>query len=170
MFCLHSVFMCFVWIWEQTAIISLYSTNWLVFITEMECVYCAVRTESLNTIQENLQPLKVRNSNQSRLMDKTVPQFDFSSATRRKVWQPKPINQCSFFKPLILLLLQGFESEKRSGVGDEVCRSNPECPDRAICMVPYRSQTKWDRFHWLNLPKTEDCKLLGGTWYTEDSL
>jgi len=37
--------MCFVWIWEQTAIISLYSIKWLVFITEMEYVYCAVRTE-----------------------------------------------------------------------------------------------------------------------------
>jgi len=36
--------MCFVWISEQTAIISLYNINWLVFITEMECVYCAVRT------------------------------------------------------------------------------------------------------------------------------
>jgi hypothetical protein len=46
-FCPHSVFMCFVWIWEQTAIISLYSINWLVFITETECVYCAVRAESL---------------------------------------------------------------------------------------------------------------------------
>ena len=43
-FCPHSVFMCFVWIWEQTAIISLHSTDWLVFITEMECVYCAVRS------------------------------------------------------------------------------------------------------------------------------
>ena len=43
-FCPHSVFMCFVWIWEQTAIISLYSINWLVFITEMGCVYCAVRS------------------------------------------------------------------------------------------------------------------------------
>ena len=30
-FCPHSVFVCFVWIWEQTAIISLYSINWLVF-------------------------------------------------------------------------------------------------------------------------------------------
>ena len=29
-FCPRSVFMCFVWIWEQTAIISLYSINWLV--------------------------------------------------------------------------------------------------------------------------------------------
>ena len=41
-FCPHSVFMCFVWIWEQTAIISLYRIDWLVFITETECVYCVV--------------------------------------------------------------------------------------------------------------------------------
>ena len=34
-FCPHSVFMCFVWIWEQTAIISLYNIKWLVFITEI---------------------------------------------------------------------------------------------------------------------------------------
>jgi len=42
--CTHSVFMCFVWIWEQTATISLYNIKWLVFITETECVYCAVRS------------------------------------------------------------------------------------------------------------------------------
>ena len=46
--------MCFVWISEQTAIISLYNINWLVFITETECVYCAVRTESLYTVQVNI--------------------------------------------------------------------------------------------------------------------
>ena len=43
-FCPHSVFMCFVWIWEQTAIISLYSIDWLVFITETQCVYYALRS------------------------------------------------------------------------------------------------------------------------------
>ena len=43
--------MCFVWIWEQTAIISLYSINWLVCITEIDCVYCAVQTGHLNLIQ-----------------------------------------------------------------------------------------------------------------------
>ena len=32
----HTQFMCFVWISEQKAIISLYSINWLVCITEME--------------------------------------------------------------------------------------------------------------------------------------
>ena len=52
-FCPHSVFMCFVWIWEQTAIISLYSINWLVCITKSESVYCAVRSGSLNVIQVN---------------------------------------------------------------------------------------------------------------------
>ena len=49
-FCPHSIFMCFVWIWEQTAIISLYNINRLVFITETESVYCVVRTGSLNII------------------------------------------------------------------------------------------------------------------------
>jgi hypothetical protein len=42
--------MCFVWLSEQTAIISLYSINWLVCITETEWVYCAVRTGYLNVI------------------------------------------------------------------------------------------------------------------------
>ena len=45
--------MCFVWIWEQTAIISLYRINWLFLITETECVYCAVRAACLNTIGDN---------------------------------------------------------------------------------------------------------------------
>jgi len=43
--------MYFMKISEQTAIISLYSINWLVFITEVGSVYCAVRTEYLNIIQ-----------------------------------------------------------------------------------------------------------------------
>jgi len=49
-FCPHSVFICFVWTSEQTAIIFLYSINWLVCTTEMKCVYCTVRAESLYTI------------------------------------------------------------------------------------------------------------------------
>ena len=40
--------MCFVFIWEKTATCATYSINWLVFITEMKSVYCAVRTGSLN--------------------------------------------------------------------------------------------------------------------------
>ena len=30
--------MCFVWISEQTAIILLYNINWLIFITEVDCL------------------------------------------------------------------------------------------------------------------------------------
>jgi len=40
--------MCFVFISEQTAIISPYNTDWQVFIIEMESVYCAVETGSLD--------------------------------------------------------------------------------------------------------------------------
>jgi hypothetical protein len=50
-FCPLSVFMCFVWISVQTAIISLCSNNWLVCITETESIYCAVRTGFLYIIQ-----------------------------------------------------------------------------------------------------------------------
>ena len=55
-FCPHSVFMCFVWISEQTAMISPYSINWLVFVTETESVYCAARTEYLHEIQVSFSP------------------------------------------------------------------------------------------------------------------
>ena len=44
---------CHVWISEQTATLALYSINWSVFITQKECVYCAVRTVCLNTILVN---------------------------------------------------------------------------------------------------------------------
>jgi hypothetical protein len=40
--------MCFAWISEQTAIISLYNIKLPVFKTEAESVFCAVRNGSLN--------------------------------------------------------------------------------------------------------------------------
>jgi hypothetical protein len=44
----HTVFMCFLFFWEHTATRATYSINWLVFITQMQSVYCAVQTGSLN--------------------------------------------------------------------------------------------------------------------------
>ena len=44
----HIAFMCFAWILEQTAIISLYHIHSSVFVTEAESVYCAVRNGSLD--------------------------------------------------------------------------------------------------------------------------
>ena len=43
----HNAFICFAWISEQTGIIFLYCLNLLVFKTEAESVYCAVRNGSL---------------------------------------------------------------------------------------------------------------------------
>ena len=47
--------MCFVWISGQTAIITQHSIKRLVFITEIECVYCAVRAGPLNRIQAHIE-------------------------------------------------------------------------------------------------------------------
>jgi len=40
-------FVCFVWISEQTANFTLHNMKRLVFIPDVQSVYCAVRTESL---------------------------------------------------------------------------------------------------------------------------
>ena len=39
-----------VWILEQTAIISIYSIDFAIFIAKKEYIYCSVDTEYLNTI------------------------------------------------------------------------------------------------------------------------
>jgi hypothetical protein len=50
----HHAFKYFVYISEQKVIISLYSINWLVFITDMASVYYAVRAGYLNVVQVTL--------------------------------------------------------------------------------------------------------------------
>jgi hypothetical protein len=45
----QNIYLCFVWILEQTALINLHNINCLVTITETWCVHCAVRNESLHT-------------------------------------------------------------------------------------------------------------------------
>ena len=42
------VFICCVWLSEETVTFTLYITERLVFITEVGGVYCSVRTESLH--------------------------------------------------------------------------------------------------------------------------
>jgi hypothetical protein len=53
----HTMYLCFWMDLRTDRIISLYSINWLVSITETECVYCAVRTGSLYIIRFNLRRL-----------------------------------------------------------------------------------------------------------------
>jgi len=43
----YIAFVCFVWLSEHTVTFTLYIVNKLDFITEVESVYSAVRTESL---------------------------------------------------------------------------------------------------------------------------
>jgi hypothetical protein len=53
--------MCLVWLSEQTVTFSLYIINRVVFITEAESVYSAVRTESLyNTDAPPLERVKLK--------------------------------------------------------------------------------------------------------------
>ena len=82
-FCPQRIFICFVWIWEQTAIISLYNINWLVFITETECVYCAVRTGSWNVIQVNFRPEMLNSQRVSCWTDCVAP---VDKAAGRACW------------------------------------------------------------------------------------
>ena len=45
-FCSHSVFMCFVWIWEQTAIISLYNINGLHVYIQFKLMLLLIRSHA----------------------------------------------------------------------------------------------------------------------------
>ena len=101
-FCPHTVFMCFVWIWEQTAIISLYNINWQVFITETQCVHCAVRTgfymtafnfslQQLTSDLHNLKDSMSNSCNQFELADHLISLLD--SQKPMPVWtQPTDTN------------------------------------------------------------------------------
>ena len=48
LYALPTLYLCVLYLSEQTATCATYSINWLVFITEMKSVYSAVRTGSLN--------------------------------------------------------------------------------------------------------------------------
>ena len=49
LYVLPTLYLCVLYLSENTATCATYSINWLVFITEMKSVYSAVRTGSLNT-------------------------------------------------------------------------------------------------------------------------
>ena len=84
---------------ERTAIIFLYRINRLVFITEAEYVYCAVRTGSLNIIQVNYVfkginiiylpsekgTSRIKNSSQVNRWSKTAPPAGTAQKIRSKL-------------------------------------------------------------------------------------
>ena len=40
-YALPALYLCVLYLWEQTATCATYTINWLVFIAEMKSVYCA---------------------------------------------------------------------------------------------------------------------------------
>ena len=58
-FCPQNAFTCFIFISEEIAISSIYCIERLVFVTETESVYCAVRTEYLNLFSVSFRLLAV---------------------------------------------------------------------------------------------------------------
>jgi len=82
----HTVYICvfLVCISEQTTIISLCSIDWFLSITETECVYCAVRTESVNK-QIAFRPDSVKDG---------ITFFDWRQWTLRSYFYYRNVTQC----------------------------------------------------------------------------
>jgi hypothetical protein len=62
--CSHTLcYQWFLWISELKAIVSIYTINWLVFITQMECVYCRSKWQRglrCGSVPDRLLGLRVR--------------------------------------------------------------------------------------------------------------
>ena len=58
----YTLFMGFVWFWEQTAMISLKSITQFVFLMDMHWNFCDVRTHILNIIWKNFIPQGVKST------------------------------------------------------------------------------------------------------------
>jgi len=125
--------MCFVWISEQTAIISLYIINWLVFITDVECVYCAVRTIIFNTIPVSMsvfedrtmaqtvsrRPFPVGPRVQSQVSSRGICGGQIDTGTGFSEFFGFPLlisfHQCCFFISIYKLFLTGSTNGQSSG-------------------------------------------------------
>jgi hypothetical protein len=86
-FCPHSVFMCFVWIWEQTAIISLYSINWLQSATHHRTVQN--KTHSTPILHRHTPPSITNTRKSSKKNHPTL--------TSRRLTKPPLVERTKFF-------------------------------------------------------------------------
>jgi hypothetical protein len=99
-FCPHTVFMCFIFIWEKTATCATYIINWLVFITDMKSVYCAVRNGSLNkaVCHSSFKGLKWSNSYTCHISIKQIIFADYEKFSnikfQVKVYLAKELVEC----------------------------------------------------------------------------
>ena len=79
--------MCFVWIWEQTAIISLYNINWLVFITKIQCLLRGTDFVFIYTqFRKQQHYLLLRNAIIKEIEIQTRCRRKFEVTSSQKVW------------------------------------------------------------------------------------
>jgi len=101
---------------KQTAIISLYNINWLVFITETECVYCAVRTGSLHKrdcfVAEELQSA-VRSAEQSAV--RITHTHTHTHTHTQRVCKLQTLDACSVIYHDTQCSGLGFDSQEKAG-------------------------------------------------------
>ena len=74
------------WISEQTATFALYSIDWLVFITVVKSVYCAVRADSLHKT-DYVSSLKRLNKMENKHLSEVALQCQ--SRGKRQVRRPR---------------------------------------------------------------------------------
>ena len=121
---------------------SLHSMNWLVFITDTECVYCAVRTGSLYAVQVNLSLHTAKKpSNRSFLQDAEVKKNWKKSALR--CVKSICFTHLSSSQSVKLVVapcgesyLPGFldTSAQRLSYRGESCRRHPHLPRTSLLM------------------------------------
>ena len=103
--------MCFVWISEPTAIISLYCISWLVFITETESVYCAVRAECACLIHLNIMKINPP------CLDVRFPNYALQHQSFMKIPRPVFWSHCCLHSSVFIFtfIFIRILSERREG-------------------------------------------------------
>ena len=161
-FCPHSVFMCFVWIWEQTATISLHSIKWLVVadkedqtalwgtnetyllgvfakqwkatISFVISVRPSVRTEELGSQFRDFHEIW-HLSIFRRTFDTVQLSLKSDNNTQYFTWRPI---YCTFMVTARLILLR-----MRNSL-DKNCRENQTYVSCWITLFPWNSYRLWD--------------------------
>ena len=140
----HNVFMCFVWITAQSAIISLHSMKWLVFITDTEGVYCAVRTGSLYVIQVNLSLHTAKKSSNHSFLNRRRSFKELEeiclAMKMLKVFVSHICPSCQLVKLAVAQCGESYfpgfldTSAQRLSYRGESCRRHPDLPRTSLLM------------------------------------
>jgi hypothetical protein len=151
--------MSFVWISEQTAIISLYNVNWLVCITETESVYCAGRTESSTIIQERSPRRKTGFDPWPIRLRFVMGNVALGNVFRRL----RHLSAVSFIPPMVrtrlhlcVILIRRADGQSLEGFKKQCCFGNPDGLDKKVL---FAETYQLDVARWPSC-KLHNCKIL----------